>query len=63
MKQSFLLYECDSGCILNYISSPYVNHVKPIIMNRKDEVIGINCFDEFLYFRDFIAYIKQAYPN
>jgi len=58
MKQSFLL--CDYYYILNFQSSPYANHVFPIIINNKNKVIGINAFGEFLSLSDFLAFNKNG---
>ena len=51
MKNSF--HMVNSNDIYNYISSPYLNHVYPIIMNRDERIIGINCLNEFLSNGDF----------
>jgi hypothetical protein len=32
-------------------------------MKSTDEVIGINCFDEFLSFGDFLVYTQTVFPN
>lgn len=70
MKQSSLyfcyFYDPDGNRIFNYHSSPFTNHVSPIIMNKinqPDRVMGINCFNEFLSYGDFLSYIQKAFPN
>ncbi len=64
MKQSYHINY--NQTIYNLKSSPFLNHVHPMIMNRMkstDEVIGINCFNEFLTFGDFLVYTQAAFPN
>ena len=58
MKNSFHMFESYDKLIYNYKSSPNQNHVYPIIMNRGEKIIGINCFNEFLSNEDFKAYTQ-----
>ena len=46
--------------LLNFYSSPYANHVSPIIITNKNKVIGINSFGEFLSLSDFLAFNKNS---
>jgi len=54
---------CDYYYILNFQSSPYANHVFPIIMNNDTKSLGINCFNELLSFSDFLGFTKKYFPN
>ena len=65
MKQSPLLYDSKKNQLYNIFKSPLDYHQSILLLHQDDDkdIIGINCFNEFLKLSDFYSFTSQFYPQ
>ncbi len=65
MKQSSLLYDSKKDQLYNVYKSPLDYHQQILLLHKDEEkdIIGINCFNEFLKLSDFHSFTSQFYPQ